>query len=284
MIEWLALGPDRLAPIVLGVLWIHVLLGVAACLKEAVRVRRRLLAFATIRCPEGPGALRVQVPDGGPVARGVREQVGRALDGPGRVIAFHDRATVHELVGARVIHEGTPIAVEAEPDRLEVWVIRGALEEPAIDDEERTWARARSVGGCRRQLSWAVGPGEAWLAGVFGRRDGGLVARPHPVHGMVVADVEPAPLLFRQLALALAMALALLVGAAVCTALVFIPPPFGVMSTIGAFAWLGFFLLAVIPGAHLVRVRVTPPCFRPMGGTRTLGAPRSEDRNRASAR
>ena len=242
----------------LGVLWLNALLVAAA----ALSTRARLVQIAeALRLARAAGELvsgRVVAVDGAD-ALGTRKvaQLGRAMTipGPDRIL-FTDREIGHDVAAATLSTHDGDLRIEAS-DRAEVWPAPDAI---AVreDDFAKAWEAASTSKGHPSHASEKVGvPGE--LIWVRGRREGSALVP------TLVSAMDPIAWCASARARLLAFAIGELALCGVVTAVAFVPPVFGVVSTLGGALSLAFFL-GVQPMGVAERRRALTPARRPLGG------------------
>jgi hypothetical protein len=247
--------------VALAILWVNALL-IAAAAGQQVRLllRRRAAMRPRAAGERGEGLWRLRVARGeeGAIAAHRIEQVGHALEGA-QAIAFHDRQARGEILGGTLeAPDGSAIALARAAD-AEVWVAPDEIARAARCNSPAAFARALAAAGkargFTRTVEVAVGAGREVY--VHGRLDGGTL-RPTAAGTLLVATVDPRPVLARKAALAAAFLVAELLVAAACTAVALWPPVFGRVSTAGGVLCLAFFLL-VQPAGTAVRDAVRVP-------------------------
>lgn len=256
------LSKELMGTLALAILWVTTLLVAAAAWKEIAALlvwRRRLVALDG---DDGAGLVHARVTEGagpgGALASQRVEQVGRAAtqdDGGRRVIIFSDRSAVGEVFGGTAARDdsGAVITVDAEAS-AEVWLsaeelaARGAC---ASDEAfDRAYADAKKARGFARAVEGAA-TGEVFLYGQLRPLGKGLALVPAKPGGLLVATFDPRPWIARKIGLAALFLAGELALAAACTAVALWPPRFGLVSTLGGAACLGFFLLVQPAGTAL---------------------------------
>jgi hypothetical protein len=246
----------------LAILWVNTLLIAAAAWKEIAALsvwRRRLVPVVG---DAGVGLVRARVkrgagPDGALAVLRV-EQLGRAAthdDGGRRVIHFADRSAVGEVFGGTVTRDDGEVEIAVDADAsAEVWVPTTALETSGAcaSDEvfDRAFADAKKARGFARAVEGAA-LGEVYLFGQLRPMGKGLALAPAKPGGLLVATFDPRSWLDRKIALATLFLVGEVVVAGACTAVALWPPRFGLVSTLGGAACLGFFLIAQPAGTAL---------------------------------
>lgn len=280
------LSNELMGLLALGILWVNTLLIAAAAWKEIAALavwQRRLVA---LEGDDGAGLIHARVTEGagpgGALALQRVEQVGRAAtqdDGGRRVILFADRSAVGEVFGGVVAREGSDstITVDAAPS-AEVWIPAAALEArgacPSDEAFDRAHADARKARGFARAVE-AAATGEVFLFGQLRPMGKGLALSPAKSGGLLVATFDPRPWLTRKIRLAALFIVGEVAVAAGCTAVALWPPRFGLVSTLGGAACLGFFLIAQ-PAGTALRDAVRLPSRASLRGRWRRSAPVQE--------
>ncbi len=256
------LSKELMGVLALAILWVNTLLIAATAWKEiaALTVWRRRLVL--VEGDGGVGLVRARVTHGagpgGALAVQRIEQLGRAAthdDGGRRVIHFADRSAVGEVFGGTATRDGSgvEIAVDAEAS-AEVWVPATALAASGAcaSDEvfDRAFTNAKKARGFARAVEGAA-LGEVYLFGQLRPMGKGLALASAKPGGLLVATFDPRPWLDRKIALAALFIVGDVALAAACTAVALRPPRFGLVSTLGGAACLGFFLIAQPAGTAL---------------------------------
>ena len=258
------LSKELMGVLALGILWVNTLLIAAAAWKELAALtvwRRRLVP---VDGDEGVGLVRARVTHGagpgGALAVQRVEQLGRAAthdEGGRRVIHFADRSAVGEVFGGTATRDGIEIEIEITVDaeaNAEVWVPATALTASGAcaSDEvfDRAFADAKKARGFTRAIEGAAN-GEVYLFGQLRPMGKGLALATAKPGGLLVATFDPRPWLDRKIALAALFIVGDVALAAGCTAVALWPPRFGLVSTLGGAACLGFFLTAQPAGTAL---------------------------------
>jgi hypothetical protein len=256
------LSKDLMGVFALAILWVSTLLIAAAAWKEiaALSVWRRRLVL--LDGDSGAGLVQARVTrgagPGGALAVQRIEQIGRAAthdDGGRRVIHFQDRSAVGEVFGGTATREGTGAEILVDADAgAEVWLLATALAANAAcaSDEafDRAFADAKKARGFTRAVEGAA-TDEVFLFGQLRPMGKGLALAPAKPGGLLVATFDPRPWLDRKIALAALFIVGELVIAAACSAVALWPPRFGLVSTLGGAACLGFFLVVQPAGTAL---------------------------------
>jgi hypothetical protein len=259
----LTLSLETMGLFALGVLWVNTLLIAADALKqhaELGRWRERLeaargagrLVRATVVAGEGPEAA---------LATHSIDQIGRAMtvSGPQRIL-FTDRSARGALHGGRVEVDGREVRVVAASAPL-VWCLaEGARGDRAAFDE--AWPRASTFKGFGTCVERRVGPGQRvwlWL------ETAPASASEAPLRARLVSIEDPSVVVAAARAPLPGLVIAALVGVVVVTTLALWPPVFGVVSTLGAAAGVGFFL-AIQPLGTAAREKGALPDRRRVGG------------------
>lgn len=254
------LSKELMGVLALAILWVNTLLIAAAAWKEIAALtvwRRRLVP---VDGDDGVGLVRARVAHGagpgGALAVQRVEQLGRAAthdDGGRRVIHFADRSAVGEVFGGTATRDGIEITVDAEAT-AEVWVPATALTASGAcaSDEvfDRAFADAKKARGFPRAVEGAA-EGEVYLFGQLRPMGQGLALAAAKPGGLLVATFNPRPWIDRKIALAALFIVGDVALAAGCTAVALWPPRFGLVSTLGGAACLGFFLIAQPAGTAL---------------------------------
>lgn len=282
------LSRELMGVLALAILWVTTLLIAAAAAKEIAALsawRRRL---ALLEGDSGAGLVRARVTSGagpgGALAVHRIEQVGRAAtndDGGRRVILFSDRSLASEVFGGTVAREGSGAAIEIEIEAdagAEVWVTPSTMVTSAAcaSDEifDAAFAAAKKAKGYARTVEGAA-TGEVFLFGQLRARGDGLALGPAKPGGLLVATFDPRPWLDRKIALAALFIAGDLAIAAACSAVALWPPRFGLVSTLGGAACLGFFLI-IQPAGTALRDAVRLPSRASLRGRWMRTAPVQE--------
>ena len=281
------LSRELMGVLALAILWVNTLLVAAAAAKEIAALsawRRRL---ALLEGDSGAGLVRARVTSGagpgGALAVHRIEQVGRAAtndDGGRRVILFSDRSLASEVFGGTVTRDGIEIGIDiaVEADGGEVWVSPSTLGTSAAcaSDEifDVAFAAAKKAKGYPRTVE-AAATGEVFLFGQLRSRGDGLALGPAKPGGLLVATFDPRPWLDRQIAFVALFIAGDLAIAAACSAVALWPPRFGLVSTLGGAACLGFFLI-IQPAGTAVRDAVRLPSRASLRGRWMRTAPVQE--------
>lgn len=256
---------------VLAVLWVNALLILGVAIKEL----RHLRAFARrVRRAAKAGSLvtgRVkEAPDGRLALRRV-SQCGRARTSGGpECILFGDSAQRHEVLGGVVETAEGEVRIEAT-ERSEVWSSRERGEEvvgPRGDEFDEAYPQASKHAGFSRDVDVDVRVGDpVWVLGE--REDDRLV--PPADEPILVSMVDPLTWAAGRSRLVVAFLLGASLALVAITALVFWPPVFGTVSTIGAALGVVYFL-GVQPIATSVRDAIRTPARQELGGAWTRTA------------
>jgi hypothetical protein len=256
------LSKELMGVLALAILWVNTLLIAAAAWKEIAALtpwRRRLVPVVG---DAGVGLVRAQVTlgagPGGALAVQRIEQLGRAAthdDGGRRVIHFADRSAVGEVFGGTATRDDGDVEIVVDADAgAEVWVAATALAASGAcaSDEvfDRAFAEAKKAKGYARAVEGAA-TGEVYLFGQLRPMGKGLALGAAKPGGLLVATFDPRPWIDRQIALATLFIVGDFALAAACTAVALWPPRFGLVSTLGGAACLGFFLTAQPAGTAL---------------------------------
>ena len=237
----------------LAALWVNVLLIVTAAFKHVAALRR-----ARMELDRG-SLVRAKILDGrgdqGVFAQRVTEQVGRAVTakGPSRILCV-DARDVFQVFGGRVEIDGQARDIEASPGAA-YWSEEGRGVRVETDFEG-SWESASTSRGVRLTSREGLKPGdEAFLVLVGGA-------------ATLVATMNPRGEIGRGILRLGSLVVVSLLGAALVTALLFVPPVFGAVSTFGGVLALAFFL-AIQPIAVEMHDRARLPNERRVGGTWT---------------
>ncbi len=257
----LGLSLETMGALALAALWLNTLLIVADAAKRHAALGRLgadladaaakgRLVRATITGGQGPN---------GAFATHTVEQIGRAITvaGPPRIL-FTDRASSGAIHGGRARTGEREVLVSPAPEAL-VWC---SSHEPRGDVAafDAAWPRASTFKGFSTTIAHNVRPSEeVWLwldraasdveevrARLVSREDPARVVRAArlPLRGLVVVA---------------------LLGVSSATVLALWPPVFGLVSTLGGAAGLGFFL-AIQPLGIAARDKALLPDRRRVGG------------------
>lgn len=223
----------------LGVLWLNTLLIAAAALQQRRELGEEL---TTIRAAIASGALasgrvsRGDGPDGALLTRTVH-QMGRALtvEGPDRILFTQARieTVVH---GGTIEVAGRAVEIAAASTIVRVWVDERAPLIRSLHDFDDAFRSASTTRGLTTFSEQRVG--------------GGTVVWHQP--GVLLSLPDPSALVAKRRHGLLAFALVSLAMCAGITAVAFVPPVFGMVSTVGGALGLLFFVLVQPAG---VRVR-----------------------------
>ncbi len=264
-------SPEIMGSLALGFFWIHTLLIVAAAGQELRRLR--LLRARLRPLPEledrRAGLLRLEVVRGagpqGQIADNRVTQVGRSK-GDG-TLWFSDAAHASQVYGGELLWResgGAEVAISVDGDQSgAAWVSAQTRERAAQLGGPEQFAvaevQAKRGGGWKREVLTSVGGGDCvWIAGTLHRdAEGGWSICAGP-DGLLVADCDPRVWAVGRRRLGAAFIIVSLALAGVCTALMFWPPVFGVVSTLGALAGLGYFLGLQPVGVSLAEAMRTP--------------------------
>lgn len=245
----------------LGVLWVNTLLIAADALKQHAELGRWRARIEAARAGGRLVRARITAGDGpdGAFATHTIDQVGRAMtvSGPQRIL-FTDRAARGVLHGGRIELGGREVIVAAASAPL-VWCLaEGARGDRAAFDE--AWPRASTFKGFARFVERRVGKGEeVWLWLEESREPEGSV------RARLVSLEDPALVVAASRAPLRRLVLTALTGVVVVTTLALWPPVFGVVSTLGAAAGIGFFL-TIQPLGVAAREKGALPDRRRVGG------------------
>lgn len=247
------LSSELMGIVALGILWVNTLLIVAAAGQRVSLVRQRLRGF--VELPPGvPGTGLVHVTltgalgDDGIVAERSLSQIGRYGTKHEDRILFNDTCYESSCKGGAARWGEHSLAI-AEGGACEVWpsqeAVRAAAACPDAARFDVAHAESRRVKGFVRVVSNPVVVGaEVWLYGSVVSERGGLRIAAPEGGALLFAAEDPRRWCLGRVRTILAGQVTMLLGAAVCTALVFVPPVFGLVSTIGAALGLAFFILA----------------------------------------
>jgi len=277
------LSNELMGLLALAILWVNTLLVAAAAWKEIAALavwRQRLVALAG---DEGVGLVRARVTagsgPGGALAVHRIEQLGRAATGDDngrRVILFADRIAAGEVFGGTAAREGSgaEITVDAVAS-AEVWLPPPPLTASGAcaSDEafDQAFVQAKKARGFARAVE-AAATGEVFLFGHLRPLGKGLALGPAKPGGLLVATFDPRAWIARKIGLATLFILGDLALAAGCTAWALWPPRFGLVSTLGGAACLGFFLV-VQPAGTALRNAVRLPSRADLRGRWVRSAP-----------
>lgn len=240
----------------LSVVWLNTWLIAAHAWKDARALGRLLSDLETAR---GRGELvcaRVLRGDGEGGAIGERrvQQIGRAVTkkGPDRIL-FTDRQSEMRIAGGEVEIDGATVSIG--PADGQVWTLGepGRREPGAFAN---AWSRAATNKGVESGLVIPVGTSEVWLRG---KRDGARLSAD------LVAARSPVSVIANGRRMLLSFAFGAIITVAGITAVCFVPPVFGTVSTLGGALMIAFFIL-VQPLGVMVRNATRPPPERPVGG------------------
>ena len=266
------LSPELMGVLSLVVLWTATLLILAVAIGDGRGLARRRAQLRLLD-PQGIGAepviglLRGRAEAEG-LAEHIREETGRSLPrAKVPTILLHPRQLISEIHGGRVdLGGGQALEIAAVPSReAEVWRDDGAAHDDA--DFEAALAEAKKSKGWRRKSVMRLGPGrELWiLAEVRRRPDGVLEARPTPDLSdparqprLLIAPFDPRGWLEKKGLFVWAVSAAILISAALVTAVALVPPAFGWVSTVGGVLGLAYFL-GVQPIGVWLRDQVSSP-------------------------
>jgi hypothetical protein len=186
---------------------------------------------------------------------------------------------VGEVFGGTAARDGSGATITVDADaNAEVWLSAAELEArgACASDEvfDRAYTDAKKARGFARAVEGAA-TGEVFLFGQLRPLGKGLALSPAKSGGLLVATFDPRPWVARKIGLA-----ALFVGgeiavAAACTAVALRPPHFGLVSTLGGAACLGFFLI-VQPAGTALRDAVRLPSRAWLRGRWRRSAPVQE--------
>jgi hypothetical protein len=223
----------------LGVLWLNTLLIAGAALQQRRELGRELSA---IRDALTAGTLRRAMvkrgdgPDGVVLTRTVH-QMGRAMTvtGPDRILFTEARVEIDVHGGALEV-EGTVVEIVAGDEAGRVWLAPDTTLVRAITDFEDAFRAASTTRGLTTFSEQRVGVGTA------------VWHQP----GVLLSLRDPSALIGERMRGLLAFAIVSIVLCAGITAVIFVPPVFGMVSTVGGALGLLFFVLIQPAG---VRVR-----------------------------
>jgi hypothetical protein len=256
------LSKELMGVLALAILWVNTLLIAAAAWKEIAALTGRRRRLVPVSGDAGVGLVRARVTKGagpgGALAVQRIEQLGRAAtrdDGGRRVIHFADRSAVGEVFGGTVTRDDGDVEIVVEADAsAEVWVSATTLAAngACASDEafDRAFADAKKAKGYVRAVEGAA-LGEVYLFGQLRPMGKGLALAAAKPGGLLVATFDPRPWIDRKIALATLFIAFDLALSAACTAVALWPPRFGLVSTLGGAACLGFFLTAQPAGTAL---------------------------------
>lgn len=262
----------------LVVFWTNTLLIVSVALKKAAWIRRHRMPPVLPAPRSGWGVARVEVTRGdGPdaaLAQHRIEQRGKRFSSATPTVGWHDRFFESRVFGGAAEWDGATLRIEpgSEPGSVEVWPDRGEQLGRATDRDASTFeavlARASKSKGEIRDVVVSVRPGDSvWVAGAFeAASDGdGWLVRPTGDAPLVVSQVDLHAWGHRSRRRLFAFSALASTLAGVITALCFVPPAFGLVSTLGGASALAFFLL-VQPAGTWIRDLTLPPPHRPLEG------------------
>lgn len=243
---------------VLGVFWLNALLTCAYALERWVALGRLSRSLDVVR-----GYFRAAAPGGEPeyrLAQGARTR------GDG-LIHFHDRRVECSLGPGTLRTEAGDLALSASPRGVWVWpdldeVRRqsGCPDAAAYRELERGALTARGV---ERVISVHFAPDELSYVAGGSATDGGRHGTPE--RPLVVSRQDPSPWFRQSRARLLRGVLGILATSGGLTAVCFVPPVFGPVSTGGAFALLVYFFVLQGIGAKLDE-RARPVHLQEHGG------------------
>ncbi len=279
------LSNELMGLLALSILWVNTLLIAAAAWKEiaALSVWRR--RFALLDGDEGAGLVRARVTEGagpgGALAVQRVEQVGRAAtqdDGGRRVILFADRSAAGEIFGGVVAREGSGAAISVDAEaNAEVWMPAAALEArgACASDEafDRAYESARKARGFARAVEGAA-TGEVFLFGQLRPMGKGLALSPAK-SGAARGHLRSAPVGRAQDQARGALHHRRYRRRRRVHGSGAVAPRFGVVSTLGGAACLGFFLI-VQPAGTALRDAVRLPSRASLRGRWRRSAPVQE--------
>jgi hypothetical protein len=256
------LSKELMGVLALAILWVNTLLIAAAAWKEIAALTVWRGRLVPVKGDSGVGLVRARVTHGagpgGALAVQRVEQLGRAAthdEGGRRVIHFADRSAVGEVFGGTATRDDgdVEIVVDAEAS-AEVWVAATALTASGAcaSDEvfDRAFACAKKAKGFARAVESAA-DGEVYLFGQLRPMGKGLALAAAKPGGLLVATFDPRPWIDRKITLAALFIVGEVGLAAACTGVALWPPRFGLVSTLGGAACLGFFLIAQPAGTAL---------------------------------
>lgn len=254
----------------LGVLWLNTLLVAAAALTRArdLARRRRALAPLDLDRPGSYGVVRA-----GGSAEGLAliavEQVGRYAAGKKRAILWHDRRHASTVRGGTIELPGAdgPVRVAAASgEAAEAWIDPARVVEAARCADaaafDAAFPEARKARGFARTIKVEVpAAGPLWIAGVLRREGDQLVIGPGDRgRPLVVSEIDPRAWLAGRITMLFAFAPAVVVGAALTTAVALWPPVFdGAISKVGALLCFVYFLLVLPAGTRARDAALEPP-------------------------
>lgn len=249
----------------LGVLWLNTLLVAAASLGRARDLSRRRRALRKLD-PDAPGSYgvaRVSGDEG--LAVLAIEQVGRWATGRKRAILWHDRKQASTVRGGTVALGDCSIRVAAGAGEAEAWVDPERLAAAAACADgaafDAMWPDARKARGVTRDLKLETRGGEVWVAGTLRREGDDLVLGPGGEgRPLVVAEIDPRAWMGQRITMLFVFAPAVVVGAALTTAVALWPPVFdGVVSRVGGLLCFVYFLLVLPAGTRARDAAIEPP-------------------------
>jgi len=261
------LSSELMGILALGVLWVNTLLIVAAAGQRLSLVRQRLRRYAELAPgARGTGLIHVTLTDAerddGIVAERSLSQIGRYGTKHEDRILFNDTSYASSCGGGAARWGEHRLRIVEDGD-CEVWPSEGAVRSAAACRDgaqfDAAHAESRRVKGFVRVVSNPVVVGdEVWLYGSVASEHGEL--RIHAPEGtaLLFASEDPRRWCRQRVRILLAGQVGMLLGAAACTALVFTPPVFGTVSTVGAALALAFFIL-VQPFGKVLHEYSRPP-------------------------
>ena len=243
----------------LGVVWTVALLLAGASwihLREVQKLSKRMKTHKP--CAQGIGMFRARVESKGTLAEHVVHQTGRALDArDGRTIAFWDRAYESVNHGGSLrwdgglVHLGQGTRIEVWPEPSRQAKLAECESESVFDD---VYLDAKTARGHARELRTPVREGDlVWVIaevsqnGVLHAHDPVILSQHDPLRWVRRCQ--------RIVAAFVTIELGLLAG---ITAIAFVKPYFGLVSTIGGALGLAFFL-GIQPFGNRVRDAIRVP-------------------------
>lgn len=280
------LSKELMGVLALAILWVNTLLIAAAAAKELAALgawRRRLVLLDG---DSGTGLVRARVTHGagpgGALAVHRIEQLGRAAtqdDAGRRVILFSDRSTASEVFGGTATRDGSDATITLDGGGdAEVWVSAAELHATAAcaSDEvfDVAFADAKRARGYARAVEGRA-TGEVFLFGQLRAKGNELTLAPAKPGGLLIATFDPRPWIDRKMALVALFIVGDFAIAAASSAVALWPPRFGLISTLGGAACLGFFLI-VQPAGTALRDAVRLPSRASLRGRWMRSAPVQE--------
>lgn len=252
----------------LGVLWLNTGLVLAVALRRFGNLRRLAKRLAEARAQGGlvRGEVK-EAPDGRIAVRRIK-QLGRAVTAGGpKAMLFTDGPQSFEVFGGVLETAEGPLSIEAtEPVQSEVWHDRDRGQQAVVgtpEEFDEAFGAASKYKGFERHVEVDVSVGdEVW---VLGRREGDAMCAPDEAHPLVVSTVDMEAWVGSCSRLVLGFVVGAIVVLCGVTALAFVPPVFGIASTVGGALGLVYFL-AIQPLGTALRDRVKTPARALLNG------------------